>query len=201
MTIMKKILKFSLVLLVALIATDVHAGDFDFTLSVKKEQGKRVTFVLNSIDKVNLSIYDAEEKLIFTEKTESPKGLYRTYDLRALPDGTYFLEAESNNKIANYEILVLGNTAVLSANAISEVYKPSFVNKKGLVWVTVLNMDKSPVNIKVYDKANNEVYDSDVMVDQNVKKVFDITKIKDEEYTFVMTYKNKSFSKTLASTD
>ena len=199
--IMKKILKFSLVLLVALIAMDVHAGNLDFTLNVKKEQGKRVAFVLNSTVKVDLSIYDAEEKLIFTEKTESPKGVYRTYDLRALPDGAYFLEAESDNKIAKYEILVLGNTAVLSANAISEVYKPSFENKKGLVWVTVLNMDKSPVNIKVYDKANNEVYDSDVMVDQNVKKVFDITKIKDEEYTFVMTYKNKSFSKTLASND
>jgi hypothetical protein len=81
------------------------------------------------------------------------------------------------------------------------VYKPTFENKKGVVWVSVLNMDKVPVNIKVYDKANNEVYDSDVTVDANVKKVFDITKIKDEEYTFVMTYKNKSFSKTLASND
>ena len=116
-----------------------------------------------------------------------------------MPEGKYFLEAESDKKIGKYEILVVGNTAILSANAVLEVYKPTFENKKGVVWISVLNMDKSPVNIKVYDKANNEVYDSDVVSDKNVKKVFDITKIKDEEYTFVMTYKNKTFSKTLAS--
>ena len=196
---MKKILKFSLVLLAAFTSMGMHADTFDFTLNVKKETGKRVTFVLNSIDKVELSIYDAEEKLIFTEKTETPNGVYRTYDLRALSDGTYFMEAESNNKIAKYEILVVGNTAVLSSHAVSEIYKPTFVNKKGLVWISVLNSEDSPVNIKVYDKANNEVYDSDVVTDRNVKKVFDITKMKDEEFTFVMTYKNKTFSKTLAS--
>lgn len=196
---MKKILKFSLVLLAAFIAPDIHAGTLDFTLNVKKEQGKKVTFVLNSLDKVELSIYDAEEKLIFTEKTESPNGVYRTYDLRALTDGTYFLEAESDNKIAKYEIKVDGNTALLSTHAVSEVYKPTFVNKKGLIWVSVLNSADTPVNIKVYDKANNEVYDSDVVTDRNIKRVFDLTKIKDEEYTFVMTYKNKIFTKTLAS--
>ncbi|MES2573603.1 MAG: hypothetical protein V4572_01550 [Bacteroidota bacterium] len=196
---MKKILKFSLVLLVALISMGMHAGTLDFTLNVKKEQGKKVTFALNSMDKVDLSIYDAEEKLIFTEKTESPEGVYRTYDLKALSDGTYFLEAESDSKIAKYKITVVGNTAILSSHAVSEIYKPTFLNKKGLIWVSVLNSEDSPVNIKVYDKANNEVYDSDVVSDRNVKKVFDVTKIKDEEYTFVMTYKNKTFTKTLAS--
>lgn len=196
---MEKILKFSLVLLVAFTSMGMHAGSLDFTLNVKKEDGKKVTFALNTMDNVTLSIYDADERLIYSEKVASSKNSTKTYDLRAFSDGKYFLEAESDKKIARYEIAVIGKTAVLSVNAVSEVYKPTFTDKKGLVWVTVLNMDKSPVNIKIYDKANNEVYDSDVVTDLNVKKVFDITKIKDEEYTFVMTYKDKTFSKTLAS--
>lgn len=196
---MKKILKFSLVLLVAFTSMGMHAGTPDFTLNVKKEEGKKVTFALKEMDNVTLSIYDAEEKLIYSEKVESPSNSYKTYDLRALPDGTYFLETESDTKISRYKISVQGKTAVLSAHAVSEIYKPTFVNKKGLVWISVLNMDESPVNIKIYDKAKNEVYDSDVIVDQNVKRVFDINKIKDEEYTFVLTYKDKVFSKTLAS--
>lgn len=196
---MKKILKFSLVLLVVMISMDVHAGILDFTSNVKKEQGKKVTFALNDKGSVALSIFDVEEKLIHFEKVESSKISSRTYDLSALPDGTYFLESESDTKIGRYEISVVGNTAVLSTHAVSEVYKPTFTDKKGLVLVTILNMDKSPVNIKIYDKANNEVYDSDVIIDQNVDKVFDITTIKDEEYTFVMTYKDKTFTKTLAS--
>lgn len=196
---MKKISKFGLMLGVTLLTMNSYAGTLDFTLNVKKEQGKMVTFALNKMDKVDLSIYDAEGKMIHSEKVDSQKIINRTYDLKALPEGTYFLEAESDMKISRYEISVVGDKATLSANAISELYKPAFINKEGLVRVSFLNMDKSPVNIKVYDKANNEVYDSDVLMDLDVKKVFNINQMNDEEYTFVMTYKDKTYSKTFAS--
>lgn len=196
---MKKISKFGLMLGVTLLTVNLYAGTVDFTLDVKKEQGKMVTFAFKKMDKVDLSIYDAEGKMIHTEKVDSQKNIKRTYDLKALPEGTYFLEAESDMKVSRYEISVVGATASLSATAISEIYKPAFINKEGLVRVSFLNMDKSPVNIKVYDKANNEVYDSDVILDQDVKKVFDINDVNDEEYTFVMTYKDKTYTKTFAS--
>jgi hypothetical protein len=196
---MKKISKFGLMLGVTLLTMNSYAGILDFTLGVKKEQGKMVTFVLDKMNKIDLSIYDADGKMIHSEKVDSQKIINRTYDLKALPEGTYFLEAESDTKISRYEITVVGTTAKLSANPISEIYKPTFVNKKGLILVSFLNLDKSPVNIKIYDKANNEVYDSDVLMDQDVKKVFNINQIEDEQYTFVMTYKDKSYSKTFAS--
>lgn len=196
---MKKISKFGLMLGVTLLTMNLYAGTVDFTLDVKNEQGKKVTFALDNMSKVNLSIYDAEGKIIHSEKVDSKKGVNRTYDLKAFPVGTYFLEEESDIKISKYEILVAETTATLSANPISEIYKPAFVNKKGLIRVSFLNIDKSPVNIKIYDKANNEVYDSDAILDFDVKKVFDINNVDDEEYTFVMTYKDKSFTKTFAS--
>lgn len=196
---MKKISKFGLMLGVTLLTVNLYAGTVGFTLDVKKEQGKMVTFALNKLDKIDLYIYDAEGKIIHSEKVDSPTSINRTYDLKALPEGIYFLEAESDTKISRYEISVVGATAKLSANAISEIYKPSFVNKNGLIRVSFLNMDKSPVNIKVYDRANNEVYDSEVILDQEVKKVFNINEVNDEEYTFVMTYKDKSYAKTFAS--
>lgn len=196
---MKKISKFGLMLGVTLLTMNMHAGTVEFTLNVKKEQGRKVTFALNKMDKVDLSIYDAEGKMIHSEKVDALNIINRTYDLKALPEGTYFLEAESDMKISRYEISVVGETASLSANPISEVYKPIFVNKKGLVRLSFLNLDKSPVNIKVYDKANNEVYNSNVILDQDVKKVFNINQISDEQYTFVMTYKDKSYTKTFAS--
>ena len=196
---MKKISKFGLMLGVTLLTMNSYAGALDFTLDVKKEQGKTVTFALDKMNKIDLSIFDADGKMIHTEMVDSQKNINRTYDLKALPEGTYFLEAESDTKISRYEISVVGATAKLSVNPVSEIYKPTFANKKGLIQVSLLNLDKSPVNIKVYDKANNEVYDSDVLLDQDVKKVFNINQMNDEEYTFVMTYKDKSYSKTFAS--
>jgi hypothetical protein len=196
---MKKILKFSLVLLVALTTMNLHAGTVDFTLNVKKEQGKMVTFALNMTNKVDLSIYDANEKLIHSETVDSKKNIDRTYDLKALPDGTYFLVAESEMKISRYKISVAGATATLSENAISEVYKPVFVNKNGLVALSILNLEKSPVSIKIFDNEDNEVYNSAILTDQNINKFFDVKNIKFETYTFVMTYNNKTFTKTFSN--
>jgi hypothetical protein len=182
-------------LVVTLLTMNVHAGTVDFTLDVKKEQGKKVTFALNNVDKMNLSIYDAEGKMIHSENVNSKKVINRTYDLNAFPEGTYFLEAESDTKFSRYEISVVGETASLSTNAVSEVYKPSFVYRNGLVWVNILNLDKSPVSIKIYNNQNDEVYDSNSITDQNVGKVFDINNIQNEAYTIVVTDNNKIFTK------
>lgn len=195
---MKKILKFGLVLVAALTTISGHASTVDFTLDVKNEQGKKVTFAINTINIMNLSIYDADDKLIHSEKVDSKKDINRTYDLNALPEGTYFLEVESDVTISRYEISITGAKASLSANAIFEDYKPVpvFLFKDGLVWVNIVNLDNSPVNIKIYDKDGDEVYDSPELTDENVTKIFDVNNIANEKYTFVMTYKDKTFTQT-----
>jgi len=196
---MKKISKLSLMLVMTLLAMNVHAGTVDFTIDVKKEQGKKVTFALNTVDVVNITIYDAEDKLVHSEEVNSKKNFNRTYDLNALPEGSYFLEVESDSKILRYEISVAKETASLSAKAISEEDKPAatFLYKDGLVWVNIINLNQSPVYINIINKDGDEVYNSVKLTDQNVTKVFDVNNIENEKYTFVMTYKDKTFSKTL----
>ena len=196
---MKKILKLSLVLAVVLTAMNVRAGEIDFSLNVKKGQGKTVTFVLNDINKIDLSIYDATEKLIHTEKITSNGNINRTYDLDALPEGTYFLDAESEMKIARYEISVVGKTATLKSNAVSEVFKPVFLNNNGMVSISVLNLDKSPVSINIYTEDGTEAYSTTVLGEQNIVKFFDIKNFPNTKYTFVMTYDNKIFEKTASA--
>ncbi len=191
---MKKILKFSLVLVVALTAISAHAADVDFLLKVKKEQGKRITFAFNEVNKVALTIYDANDKLINSEELNSKGIINRTYDLNALPEGTYFLEAESEFKVARYEISVDGTIASLADSPVSVVYKPVFVNKNGLISLSILNLDKSPVEIKIYDADNTEVYKSAVLTDQNVSKFFNINETELKNYTFVMSYDDKVFT-------
>lgn len=189
---MKKISKFSLMLVVVLTTMNLYASTVNFSVDSKKEQSKMVTFATN---KMNLSIYDANDKLIHSEYVNSKKDFNRAYDLNILPKGNYFLEAKSDTKISKYEISIDKKTASLSNNEISEVYKPIFEYKKGLVWLNILNPDKSPVNIKIYDKEDNEVYDSSILTDQNVTKVFDINNIQNEKYTIIVTDNDRIFTK------
>jgi hypothetical protein len=198
-SIMKKILKFSLVVAALLAVMNVSALGNDFSLNVKKGQGKKVTFVLNEVSKVELSIFDLDNKLIHSENVNSKGSVNRTYDLNALPEGTYFLIAESDTKIAKYEISVVGQTAILSSNAVKETYKPMLVNKNGLVSLSLFNVYQSTVSIKIYNAAAEEVYTSPILKGQYISKFFDIKKLPNEEYTFVMRYADKVFVETVAA--
>jgi hypothetical protein len=137
--------------------------------------------------------------LIHTENVNSDKAISRTYDLAALPNGTYFLEAETAAKIVRYAITVAGETAALSQTISSEVFKPVLINKNGEISLSILNLDKSPVNIKIYDIYENELYNTTVSEEQVIHKFFDIKNFPKEKYTFVMSYDDKVFSKTVTS--
>jgi hypothetical protein len=197
---MKKILKFSLVLAaVVLTAVQAHAGNADFSLDLIKEEGKTVSFSLKEITKIDLSIYDINDGLIYQEKVTSEDNINRTYDLTALPDGIYFLKAESDLKISKYKIEVVGNKAKLSADAISEMYKPLLVNKNGIVTVNILNLKKAPVTVVIYNADQTEVYNETLAADLYVGKIFDLSSAQRGKYTFEITYNGKTFIDTVAT--
>lgn len=198
--IMKKILKFSLVVVALVMAMNVSASENNFSLDVKKGQGKTVNFALSESNKVVLSIYDLEGKLIHKENVDGKGVINRTYKLDALPVGTYFLFAESDAKVMKYEIVVAGDTAVLSSTPVSEVYKPVFAVADGLVSIRVANEKRTPVNIHIYNEGNEMVYSGAVANETKIEKLFDINKAPYEKYTFIVSYDgDKVFEKTVSA--
>jgi hypothetical protein len=195
---MKNLFKFSLVLGVALLTMNVHASDVDFSLGVKKVEGRTITFAFSETKQMDLTIYDANNVVIYSEKLNSQEFISRTYDLKALPEGVYYLVAESELKLAKYKISVVGENAELSENPISEEFKPLFMKKDGLVKVNFLNLDESATVIKIYDRNDNLVYDSGVINEQNIAKIFDVFNIENEEYTISLTDNKKTYTKTFS---
>lgn len=195
---MKKILKFSLVLAtVVLTAGQAHAKNADFSLDLIKEEGKTVSFSLKEIKKVALSIYDINDALIYQEKVTSEENINRTYDLKALPNGIYFLKAESDLKISKYKIEVSGNKAQLSADPIFEVYKPVLVNKNGIVTINILNLEQAPVTVAIFNSDQTLMYNKTLPADLYVGKIFDLTSGQKGTYTFEITYNEKTFIETV----
>ena len=130
---MKKILKLSFVLVVVLIAMNIHAHatGVKFSKSEKASPKKMVTFALNDVNKANVSIYDSNDKLLHKESVytlnlnplKADNKIVKSYDLNPLADGVYYLVAESNTKVVKYEILVVNETATIMSDPSSEVYK------------------------------------------------------------------------------
>jgi hypothetical protein len=126
---MKKILKLSLLLVAVMTSMSSYAIDGDFLLNVKKSKGNEISFSLNEIKKVNVSIYDDENNLIYTENATGEKGIVRSYNLDEFPVGTYYLIVENNLKKVRHEITISEEKSILARKAISEVYKPALKNK------------------------------------------------------------------------
>jgi hypothetical protein len=197
---MKKIVKFSLMLAAAaLTSVEAHAGNADFSLDLKKEEGKTVSFTLRETKKVDLSIYDTSDNLIYQENVTSDDNINRTYDLTAFPDGVYYLQAESDLKIAKYKIEVIGKVAKLSADAISEVYKPVLINKNGIIKLNILNLNKALVTVKIYNSNDIELYNETLTAELNVGKIFDLSKVQGNKCTFMITYNGTTFVETVDS--
>jgi hypothetical protein len=195
---MKKIVKFSLMLAAAtLTSVEAHAGNADFSLDLKKEEGKTVSFTLRETKKVDLSIYDNSDNLIYQENVTSDDNINRTYDLTAFPDGVYYLQAESDLKIAKYKIEVIGKVAKLSAVAISEVYKPVLINKNGIIKLNILNLNKALVTVKIYNSNDIELYNETLTAELNVGKIFDLSNVQGNKCTFMITYNGTTFVETV----
>ena len=128
---MKKILKLSFVLMVVLIAMNTHATGVKISKNEKASSKKMVTFAVNDINKANVSIYDANNKLLHTENVytlnlnplKSGSKIVKTYDLNPLADGVYYLVADSKTKTVKYEILVVNETATIMSDPLLEVNK------------------------------------------------------------------------------
>jgi len=120
---MKTILKFSLVLLMAMTTISTYAIDGDFLLNVKKGEGKEISFSVNEIQKAHVVIYDKDHNEIYSETATGKGGILRTYSLEEFPEGVYYLEVETNLKKVTHEIVVSNEASILSRRSLAEVYK------------------------------------------------------------------------------
>lgn len=194
---MKNVVKFGLALAVFLTAFGVRANDADFSVSVRSGLGKLINFSINNT-KAHVAITGKDGEVLFEENIKDKDGkISRTYDLNAFPAGSYFLEAENGTKVARYEIKIDETTASVSEKAIAEVLKPVVTTKDGIVTVSIKDSNKTPVEIRLYDENNVELYNETFKGDAALAKRFDTKKIKADKFTVVTKYNDKMFVETV----
>jgi len=195
---MKNVVKLGLALAVFLTAFGVRANDTDFSVSVRSGLGKLINFSINNT-KAHVSITSKDGDVLFEENIKAKDGkISRTYNLTAFPAGNYYLEAENGTKVARYEIKIDGKSASVSEKAIAEVLKPVLTFNEGIVSLNIKETNNTPVEIKLYDENNVELY-NETFTGANLSKKFDTKKINAEKVTFVMKYNNKMFVETIAA--
>jgi uncharacterized ion transporter superfamily protein YfcC len=119
---MKTILKISLVVLVAMTSMSTYAIEGgDFSLKVRNGNNKEISFAVNQIQKANVTITDKFHNVIYSEVATGKEGILKTYNLEEFPEGTYYLEVETNSKKVIHEITVSKKSTTLSVKSVTAI--------------------------------------------------------------------------------
>jgi len=194
---MKKFFKIGLIAAIFLTVSVAQANDNEFSLKVKNEKQKTISFLMNDSKEFNFSIFSDDKDLLFEQKFTGSAGLTKTYDLNALPDGTYTIKVESGSTLAQYAVKITNEKALISEAKIFGVYKPVITKDKDLVTLDFEVKEKTSIEVAVFNERNDELYSETFKDRSKLTKKFNISNADGDSLTFVVKYNNESFTKTI----
>ncbi len=155
---MTTLLKSGLLAGFLLMSSSLMSKDRDFSISVGNVTAKTVHFEIANAKNVSLFVYNDIEGELFSEKLDTENAVNKSYNLQDLASGTYYLVAESETKVEKYKISINSNNVMeVEKTPVSSVNKPEYSISGNMVKLHMADV-KNPVNVSVYDFANNLFY-------------------------------------------
>ncbi len=194
---MKNLLKISLLAGILFTSSVVLANDDNFSLKVTGEKGKSISFLIAEAQDVNLSIVGMNEEVIFEQKIHALKPSTKIYNLEAFPDGSYMVKLESETQLVEYLVTIENGKTLVSEAVTTELFKPVLTKEKGAIILNMENVPNAPIEIKVLNEYNDELYSKVFKSNDKFVKKFNIDKTDAKELTFVVKAANQEFVKTI----
>jgi hypothetical protein len=142
------------------VSTEAIAKDRDFSLSFGTTTSKTLSFELSNAKNLSLIIYNDSYGEVFSERLEKEDSVIKTYNLEDLTEGTYYLIAESEQKIEKYKIKINEDHSVtIEKTPFAVISKPEYSISGNIVNLHIANL-KNKVNISVTDYSGNTYYSS-----------------------------------------
>jgi flagellar hook assembly protein FlgD len=140
---------------------------------------------------LTLTFTDTDENILYFEKMENGT-LTKKFNLYSLENGKYYITTSDASRLVVYTVSI----AVKNVNIIEkkETLKPHFRKTKEKIFVNFLNLDKSKVDIKVYDEQYRVVFSETVTEEMTIEKAFNFQGAYAGNYRVVILDAKKSYS-------
>ena len=178
---MKKTLSVFVVLMV--VSSVVFARGIDKPSStsnvavVKNGTTFKLYYKASQHDDVKISIRDASDNVLFSETIKQVDGFVRPYNFSKLPDGEYIIQVANKSGRQVERITVAKD----KTEKLAHLLKVSGADSKYLL--TVSNKEGNDLTVRIFDSANNLIYNQKEEVTSDFAKVYNLEKI-DGEFTF-----------------
>ncbi len=181
---MKSILKLSTVV-AFIFSTTIGMAKEPLLFFANKEDARTLVFKLDTpTQETVIRFFDTAGNTIYSEKTGKGAAYGKKFDLKKLAGGLYYLEIEDSLKEIVYTIEVSKDDARIVEK--EEKVKPIFRKKGNKLFLNLLNLESSDVEIKVVDSSNRILFQEVIAGEQVVEKAINFEKAFEDSYTIVV---------------
>ncbi len=161
-------------------------------LSVNPSEEKSLNFEMDTTsEETFVRVVDMNGVIIYKEKVGTASSYSKKFNLKHLPEGSYYLEVEDTLKETTFEFTVDDSTIRIDNR--KENAKPVFRKKEGRVFLNLLNLEKEVVKIKVLDGENRIVFQETIADEMLIEKVFNFKDAFEDNYVVVVQNKKDTY--------
>jgi len=118
--VMKNLLKTTLLLALLAISSASYSDNIKISLKPYSYKQKSLVFSTNEAEKVDLSIYNVYDGVLYKESIKSEKPVTKVYNLDSFPEGHYIVKLVRKDKTIEYEVKITRDKALVSAPYVSK---------------------------------------------------------------------------------
>lgn len=163
---------FSIFVMLTMVSSVALAGGIDnpkassrMAIMQKDEDHIQLFYKSNKEATIEVSIYDADNKLTFTELIRKSDGFIRPYDLSAMQEGDYTVVVNDGSEKFVEKISVKNSKEILLSNVIS-------MKKEGSFLLTVADKKAQHFTVTISDENDNVLYRKTESFDKQYSKIY-----------------------------
>ena len=149
-------------------------------------------------DNATISLKGESGEVIYKEKLQRGTEYRKLFDVNALPEGSYVLEIEDENRVKTWSLSITQDGLQVN-NSKEDYFKPTVVqlaeNKLG---VSLLNSNLTTAKLSIYDNNNNEVFFTETLgKDLIIQRLYDLSLLRTGSYTISVQVNGKTFNENI----
>ncbi|MGI9544174.1 MAG: hypothetical protein ACR2MX_13025 [Cyclobacteriaceae bacterium] len=168
-------------------------ASLDPVVKVKSTDAKAFALYMSQwTGQVRISIKDINGYVLQNKSFEELNGYAEKYNIKALPNGVYFLEVEDEDMIKVLPITVHGEEVTVGVE--ENIYKPQVTQLAGYVNVTRVAKNQGPLTVTISDQTGELVFKETFSGDRNLKQRYDLTSLRPGRYSFSFQTQDRVFN-------
>ena len=180
---MKKVVRTAAMIALIFATTTGIANDGKLSL-ISKENTKSLVFEMESkAGSSDIKLVDMNNNIIYTESIRKSE-YSKKFDLSNLEEGLYYFTTEDALRAITYTLKV--DRADVTILDEKEKIKPVFKEEKDILYVNYLNLDKSNVDVEVYNSEDTLIFSEKRENQMTIAKAINFKKAIKGNYTVVV---------------